>query len=111
MSDEIDADDLGPAVALHTILGEAASDILTSRVGRVIGWSIRNTSAAAGVWRLWDAGTTSDLQRMIGTAGVGAGLSDTQYLGDRGILFEIGLVSQAQTGTFDVVVWVRLRRQ
>ena len=80
--------------------------VIDGREVRLCGWSVRETAGAAAKWRLWDS-TTVGQGQIVGNGYLAANLSDTQWLGDKGVLCVGGLTVDVLAGAMEFVVWVR----
>lgn len=83
-----------------------ASRALVSMGGRLMGWSVRETSGSAGcVVELYDG--TSSAGQLIVPVGVGNGTYIGAWFGDVGLDIEQGIFANVVVGVMDIVVYYR----
>lgn len=73
---------------------------------RLCGWSARETAGAAAALRLWDSNTVGQ-GNIAGNIGLAADLSESVWIGDKGVLCVGGLSVEVVAGEADLTVWLR----
>ena len=87
----------------------AASKVLSSREGVLLGWSVRETSGnATATFRLWN--TTQAQGVIVATVSLNSGESSRDYL-PRGIECAGGLYFELVSGTLEGSAWFLVEAQ